>query len=94
LWLRHSYLIAGNNRWKNSKANSHKEIQRYERQHRPLGGAALGLAGMASASTTVTDHSTGTSIVTSPNTYAHPAPNALPGWRHHHGHGHLAMFNQ
>jgi hypothetical protein len=59
-----------------------------------LGGAALSLAGMASASTTVTDHSTGTSIVTSPDTYAKPAPNALPGWRHHHGHGRHAMFDQ
>jgi hypothetical protein len=59
-----------------------------------LGGAALGLAGMASAATTSTDHSTGTAIVTSPDTHAKPAPNALPGWRHHHGHGRLAMFNQ
>jgi hypothetical protein len=59
-----------------------------------LGGAALGLAGMASAATTSTDHSTGTAIVTSPDTYAKPAPSALPGWRHHHGHGRLAMFNQ
>ena len=59
-----------------------------------LGGAALGLAGMASAAVTTTDHSTGTAIVTSPDTYAKPAPNAIPGWRHHHGHGRLAMFNQ
>jgi hypothetical protein len=42
----------------------------------------------------VTGDSTGTSIVTSPDTYAKPAPNALPGWRHHHGHGRHAMFDQ
>jgi hypothetical protein len=59
-----------------------------------LGGAALGLAGMASAATTATDHSTGTAIVTSPDTYAKPAPSALPGWRHHHGRGGLAMFDR
>ena len=39
-----------------------------------IGGAALGLAGMASAATTTTQDSTGTSIVTSPDTYAKPAP--------------------
>jgi hypothetical protein len=33
-----------------------------------IGGAALGLAGMANAQTTTTQDSTGTSIVTSPDT--------------------------
>jgi hypothetical protein len=59
-----------------------------------LGGAALGLAGMANAATVTTETSTGSAIVASPDTYAKPAPNALPGWRHHHGAGRLAMFNQ
>jgi hypothetical protein len=59
-----------------------------------LGGAALGLAGMANATTTVTQNGPSTSIVTSPDTYAKPAPNAIPGWHHHHGHGRLDMFNQ
>ncbi len=59
-----------------------------------IGGAALGLAGMASAATTTTQDSTGTSIVTSPDTYAKPAPSALPGWRHHHGVGHTYLFTQ
>ena len=59
-----------------------------------LGGAALGLAGMANATTTVTQNGPNASIVTSPDTYAKPAPNALPGWHHHHGVGRLAMFNQ
>jgi hypothetical protein len=59
-----------------------------------LGGAALGLAGMANAGTVTTETSTGSAIVASPDTYAKPAPNALPGWRHHHGVGRLYMFNQ
>ncbi len=53
-----------------------------------LGGAALGLAGMASAQTASVEHSTGTAIVASPDTYAKPAPTAKPGWKHHHGVGH------
>jgi hypothetical protein len=59
-----------------------------------LGGAALGLAGTASAATTTTDHSTGSAIVASPDTHARPAPSALPGWRHHHGIHRFDMFNQ
>ena len=59
-----------------------------------IGGAALGLAGMANATTTVTQNGPNASIVTSPDTYAKPAPNALPGWHHHHGVGRLDMFNQ
>jgi hypothetical protein len=59
-----------------------------------LGGAALGLAGMAGATTSVNQKGPDVSIVTSPDTYAKPAPNALPGWRHHHGIGRLAMFDQ
>jgi hypothetical protein len=59
-----------------------------------LGGAALGLAGMASAATTVTETSTGSAIVATPDTHARPAPSALPGWRHHHGVHRFDMFNQ
>ena len=59
-----------------------------------LGGAAFGLAGMASAQTTHFDHSTGTAIVVSPDTYAKPAPTVKPGWRHHHGMGHSYLFTK
>jgi hypothetical protein len=59
-----------------------------------IGGAALGLAGMANAATTITQTGGNTQIVTSPDTYASPAPNALPGWYYHHGIGRLAMLNQ
>jgi len=59
-----------------------------------LGGAALGLAGMASAATTINQNGPNVSIVTSPDTFAKPAPNAIPGRYYHHGIGRLAMFNQ
>ncbi len=58
-----------------------------------IGAAALGLAGMANAATTTTEHSGGTAIVATPDTYAHPAPSAMPGWRHHHGIGHAYLTN-
>jgi hypothetical protein len=59
-----------------------------------LGGAALGLAGMANAATTINQNGSSVSIVTSPDTYAKPAPTAIPGWYYHHGIGRLAMFDQ
>ena len=59
-----------------------------------LGGAALGLAGMASAQTTTTETSTGAAIVSSPDTHAKPAPSALPGWHNHKGMGHSYLFTQ
>lgn len=59
-----------------------------------LGGAALSLAGAAGATTTVNQNGGSVSIVTSPDTYAKPAPNAIPGWYHHRGIGTLDMFNQ
>ena len=47
-----------------------------------IGGAALGLAGAASAATTdAPRHST----VAAPSVKAQPAPNAMPGWHWHHG---------
>jgi hypothetical protein len=55
-----------------------------------LGGAALGLAGMASAATTVTETSTGSAIVATPDIHARPAPIFVPGW-HHHGGGHIYL---
>ena len=59
-----------------------------------LGGAALSLAGVAGAVTTVNQNGPSVSIVTSPDTHATPAPNAIPGWYYHHGIGRLAMFDQ
>jgi hypothetical protein len=51
-----------------------------------IGGAALGLAGAASAATTDVrpPH-----IVATPDVKAHPAPDAMPGGRWHHGVYHL-----
>lgn len=49
-----------------------------------VGGAALGLAGMADAATTATH--TGP---VAPHVQAHPAPNATPGWHNHHGEHHI-----
>ena len=51
-----------------------------------IGGAALGLAGTAGAATTDVRLP---SIVATPDVKAHPAPNAMPGWRWHHGVYHL-----
>ncbi len=56
-----------------------------------LSGAALGLAGIASAGVTTTQKDGHTSIVATPDTYAKPAPGAMPGWRYHHGHGHAYL---
>jgi hypothetical protein len=47
-----------------------------------IGGAALGLAGTADA---MTGDVKPPHIVATPNTKAHPAPNATPGWHWHHG---------
>jgi len=51
-----------------------------------LGAAALGLAGAADAATTDV---TPPDIVAAPQVKAHPAPDAMPGWRWHHGVYHL-----
>jgi hypothetical protein len=51
-----------------------------------IGGAALGLAGTASAADTDVRPP---SIVATPDVKAHAAPNAMPGWRWHHGIHHL-----
>ena len=53
-----------------------------------IGGAALGMAGMANAATSVaSDPQPG--IVATPHVKAHPAPNAVPGWHGHHGVWHV-----
>jgi hypothetical protein len=58
-----------------------------------IGGAALGLAGMANAAVTTTQNSTGSSMAATPDHFAKPAPSAMPGWRHHHGVGHSYLSN-
>jgi hypothetical protein len=51
-----------------------------------IGGAALGLAGTASAAATDIQQP---NIVATPNVKAHPAPDAMPGHIWHHGVWHL-----
>ena len=61
-----------------------------------VGGAALGLAGMASATpshsaptTTVAPAPVGPGYQYSPEHYATPAPTQGPGWQNHHGPNHM-----
>ncbi|MDT5364243.1 MAG: hypothetical protein QOC69_6005 [Mycobacterium sp.] len=54
-----------------------------------IGGAALGLAGMANAATTGQAPS-GPGYSYSPDTYAKPAPTAQPGWHNNHGPARIA----
>jgi hypothetical protein len=56
-----------------------------------LGGAALGLAGMANAATPAGP--TGPGYAYSPTHKAAPAPEAKPGWRNHHGIWHINALN-
>jgi hypothetical protein len=54
-----------------------------------IGGAALGMAGIANAATSVaSDPQPG--IMATPQVKAHPAPQAQPGWHGHHGVWHIA----
>jgi hypothetical protein len=55
-----------------------------------IGGAALGLAGMANAATPT--QPTGPGYSYSPGVKAHPAPEAQPGARWHHGSHHLSAL--
>jgi hypothetical protein len=48
-----------------------------------IGGAALGLAGMANAATQISP--SGPDNKFAPSVTAHPAPEAPPGWQNHHG---------
>jgi hypothetical protein len=54
-----------------------------------IGAAALGLAGMANAATNG-QAPTGPGYSYSPDTYATPAPTALPGWHGNHGPARIA----
>jgi hypothetical protein len=54
-----------------------------------IGGAALGLAGMANAATNG-QAPTGPGYSYSPDTYAKPAPTAAPGWHNNHGPARIA----
>jgi hypothetical protein len=56
-----------------------------------LGGAAVGLAGMASAATPTGPGGPGYSYA--PTVKAKPAPEAKPGWRAHHGIWHINHLN-
>ena len=51
-----------------------------------VGGASLGLAGMADAATYSQPANPGFSA---PGVKAHPAPSATPGWHNHHGVHHI-----
>jgi hypothetical protein len=53
-----------------------------------LGGAAVGLAGMANATTP-----TGPGYKYHPSVKAAPAPEAKPGWHNHHGVWHINHLN-
>jgi hypothetical protein len=54
-----------------------------------IGAAALGLAGMANATATG-QAPTGPGYSYSPDTYAKPAPSAIPGWHNNHGPARIA----
>ena len=56
-----------------------------------LGGAAVGLAGMASAATPTQPSGPGHSF--SPSVKAHAAPTQKPGWHNHHGVWHIKALN-
>ncbi len=50
-----------------------------------IGGAALGVAGIANAQT----DPVGPGYQYAPTSTAHPAPEAVPGWHNHHGVTHV-----
>ena len=59
-----------------------------------IGGAALGLAGVANATTAAASTAPqGPGYSYSPGTYAKPAPTALPGWHNNHGPAYIAHLN-
>ena len=55
-----------------------------------IGGAALGFAGMANAQAIGGQDPTGPGYSYSPQTHAHPAPTAKPGWHGNHGPAYIA----
>ena len=56
-----------------------------------LGGAAVGLAGMASAATT--NGAAGPGYSYAPSVKAKSAPTQKPGWHNHHGVWHINALN-
>jgi hypothetical protein len=56
-----------------------------------LGGAAVGVAGMANAATSTEPSGPGYSYA--PSVKATPAPEAKPGWRNHKGIWHINALN-
>ena len=56
-----------------------------------VGGAALGLAGMANAATPTEPSGPGNAYA--PSVKAHPAPEATPGYRNHKGIWHINALN-
>jgi hypothetical protein len=52
-----------------------------------IGGAALGMAGIANAQT----DPVGPGYQYAPTSTAHPAPEAVPGWHNHHGATHAEL---
>ncbi len=56
-----------------------------------IGGAAIGLAGMASAAAPTEPSGPGHSYA--PSVKAKPAPEATPGWRNHKGIWHINAMN-
>ncbi|MCW2552053.1 MAG: hypothetical protein JWR78_1834 [Mycobacterium sp.] len=56
-----------------------------------IGAAALGLAGIANATTNTEPQGPGNSY--SPDTYAKPAPTVKPGWHNNHGPAYIAHLN-
>jgi hypothetical protein len=58
-----------------------------------IGGAALGLAGVASAAPSAPTEPQGPGYSYSPGTYATPAPTVGPGWYGNHGPAYIAHLN-
>ena len=56
-----------------------------------IGGAALGLAGMANAASST--QPTGPGYSYAPSVKAMPAAEATPGWHNHHGIWHINALN-
>jgi hypothetical protein len=55
-----------------------------------FGGAVLGMSGMAHAQSLGGQEATGPGYSYSPQTHAHPAPSAKPGWHNNHGPAYIA----
>jgi hypothetical protein len=58
-----------------------------------IGGAALGLAGVANAAPSAPTEPQGPGYSYSPGTYATPAPTVGPGWYGNHGPAYIAHLN-